>query len=144
MRITLDGARINSLDDFYDVIEQYLLTGECPWGRNLDSLDEIVGYSFNYTDNPSLDATEIEWSNSGLPAEKLGMVTTANWWQRKLPTSDESVFEHWTTEQKERIFIERNQIEKKIEEVQNGQSQTLFEMLVEILSSNPEVKLRLA
>ena len=73
MKINLNGNSINTIDDFYDQIEKYLIVGKCPWGRNLDSLDEIVLYSFNYTNDPSLNATEILWSDSAVSAQKLNL-----------------------------------------------------------------------
>ena len=78
MQITIDGSLINNLSDFYDQIEKHLIVGECPWGRNLDSLDEIVMYSFNYTDDPSLNVTEILWSDSNISAQKLSQVERQN------------------------------------------------------------------
>lgn len=80
MKLTIDGNRIKTLDDFYDQIEPYLVTGECPWGRNLDSLDEIVSTNFNYTDEVDLDVTEIVWTDSktshtNLGQEKFDVVT---------------------------------------------------------------------
>ncbi|SHJ16143.1 hypothetical protein SAMN02745146_2484 [Hymenobacter daecheongensis DSM 21074] len=71
MKIIIEGNLINTIDDFYGQIEKHLIIGECPWGRNLDSLDEIVLYSFNYTDDPSLNVTEILWSDSALSAQRL-------------------------------------------------------------------------
>ncbi|WP_210517825.1 barstar family protein [Hymenobacter terricola] len=98
MQITIDGLLINNLSDFYDQIEKHLIVGECPWGRNLDSLDEIVMYRFNYTDDTSSNVTEILWSNSIESAQKLNQ----------------------------------------------GERQNLFEILVETLSGNSEMKLTLA
>lgn len=97
MKINLDGKSMNSIDDFYNQLEKYLTVGECPWGRNLDSLDEVIMYSFNYTDDSSLNVTEIIWSDSSVVKQKLNQ----------------------------------------------GNRQNLFELLVETLSANQEVKLTL-
>jgi RNAse (barnase) inhibitor barstar len=72
MKLTIDGNGIKTLDDFYDQIEPYLVTGECPWGRNLDSLDEIVSTNFNYTDNVDLNIKEIIWTESNKSQMNLG------------------------------------------------------------------------
>ncbi len=69
--IELYGAYIKSLDDFYDQIEKHLSLGECPWGRNLDSLDEIVLYNFNYTENRELDVRKIIWKDAKLSENNL-------------------------------------------------------------------------
>ena len=61
--IEIDGSTFNSLAGFYNEIEKHLSQGNCPWGRNLDSLDEIVLYNFNYTENRNLDVTKVVWRN---------------------------------------------------------------------------------
>ncbi|WP_045690291.1 barstar family protein [Hymenobacter sp. AT01-02] len=144
MKIILEGARINSLDDFYDAVEHFLTVGECPWGRNLDSLDEIVQYSFNYTNDPDLNVTEIEWRDSALSANKLGKDATLLWWQQKLSVPDETTIQHWSAEQKQEILARREQIEATMNLTRKGKGQTLFEMLEDILNSNPDVTLTLA
>jgi RNAse (barnase) inhibitor barstar len=60
--IIINGKNFSFLDGFYNEIEKYLLDGECPWGRNLDSLDEIVSTSFNYTGNPDNNVSKIIWT----------------------------------------------------------------------------------
>ncbi len=72
MKLTIDGTRIKTRDDFYDLLEPYLVIGECPWGRNLDSLDEIVSTNFNYTDNPAFNITKIIWTEAKRSQLTLG------------------------------------------------------------------------
>ena len=60
--IVINGNNFSSLEGFYNEIEKFLIDGECPWGRNLDSLDEIVSTSFNYTDNPENNISKIVWT----------------------------------------------------------------------------------
>ncbi|HEU5165317.1 MAG TPA: hypothetical protein VFU29_07250 [Chitinophagaceae bacterium] len=59
--IEINAKNFNSLIGFYDEVEKFLFKGECPWGRNLDSLNEIVLNSFNYTGNPEDDVSKIIW-----------------------------------------------------------------------------------
>lgn len=73
MKLTIDGNRIKTRDDFYDLLEPYLVIGECPWGRNLDSLDEIVSTNFNYTANPELNIKMIIWADSKRSLLTLGL-----------------------------------------------------------------------
>ena len=61
--IEIDGNAFNSLDGFYRIIEKHLIEGDCPWGENLNSLDEIVLCSFNYTDDSRKDIKKITWLN---------------------------------------------------------------------------------
>jgi hypothetical protein len=61
--IEINGNEFDSLTGFYEFMEQYLDEGECPWGANFDSLDEVVQCRFNYTDDMSKDVTRIVWND---------------------------------------------------------------------------------
>ena len=61
--IEINGKDFKSLNGFYDEIEKHLMEGECPWGRNLDSLQELVSCCFNYTDNLKKDVSQIIWND---------------------------------------------------------------------------------
>ena len=145
MKIILDGALISNLDDFFNQIEKHLSVGECPWGRNLNSLDEIVMCNFNYTQNPSFNVSEIVWNNSHLSAEKLGFAETIRFRQEGVVALNSRPYQQWTTAQIEQeILLPQRQILEEIERLKCGESQTLFELLTEILSSNESIKLTLA
>ncbi len=59
--IEINSKEFCSLDGFYRNLEPSLLQGDCPWGQNLDSLDEIVSCNFNYTENKDNDVNLIIW-----------------------------------------------------------------------------------
>ncbi len=61
--LTINSAEFDSLEGFYKSLEPCLRKGECPWGQNLDSLDEIACYKFNYTDDIENDVTKIIWND---------------------------------------------------------------------------------
>jgi len=61
--LEIHGQEFDSLKGFYKSIEPCLIVGECPWGQNLDSLDEIVSYNFNYSDNKENDVNRIIWTD---------------------------------------------------------------------------------
>jgi len=145
MKIILDGALISNLDEFYDQIQKHLLVGECPWGRNLNSLDEIVMCNFNYTENSSFNVSEIVWNNSHFSAEKLGLAETIRFRQEGIAALNSRPYQQWTPAQIEQeILLPQRQILEEIERLKCGESQTLFELLTEILSSNESIKLTLA
>lgn len=62
-RIIVDGNKFETLSGFYNQIAKQLKKGKCPWGENLDSLDEIVSENFNYTDDLTLNIQQIIWIN---------------------------------------------------------------------------------
>jgi RNAse (barnase) inhibitor barstar len=59
--LEIHGQEFDSLEGFYKSLEFCLIIGECPWGQNLDSLDEIVSCNFNYSDNKENDVNRIIW-----------------------------------------------------------------------------------
>ncbi len=127
MTVTIDGNNISDLDGFYDEIEKHLDKGECPWGRNLDSLDEIVQSNFNYTDNPEFDVKEIVWLNAKTSEEKLGLDETVKWLTRKFDYNLDNKYQ--------------DGLKNKIELVKNKSVQTLFDIIIELFESNANIKL---
>jgi RNAse (barnase) inhibitor barstar len=61
--LEINGQEFDSLEGFYKSLESYLMEGECPWGQNLDSLDEIISCNLNYTDNEENDVKRIIWTD---------------------------------------------------------------------------------
>lgn len=61
--IQINGNDFSDLTGFYRSLEKYLLEGECPWGENFDSLQEIVFSCFNYTDDRNCDVKKFIWKN---------------------------------------------------------------------------------
>ena len=127
--IFIDGNSIGSLDEFYSEIEKHLGEGSCPWGENLDSLDEIVRSSFNYTSNKDLDVSRIVWLNAGLCEKNLGEEETIKWLSKKFSYSSDSKYQ--------------SDLRERIERVKNKTERTLFDIIVEILCSNSRIRLDL-
>lgn len=61
--VVIKGSDFDSIEGFYKNLEPFLIEGNCPWGQNLDSLDEIVSCNFNYSDNQDLDVNCIIWTD---------------------------------------------------------------------------------
>jgi len=61
--IEINGNNFNTLSGFYDEIEKFLMDGNCPWGRNLESLNENVNAFFNCTSIKNLNVSVIIWRN---------------------------------------------------------------------------------
>ncbi len=59
--VEINGKEFRTLDEFYSSLEKHLIKGNCPWGQNLDSLDEIVSNKFNYTGHKVNDVKKIIW-----------------------------------------------------------------------------------
>lgn len=129
MQITIKGENIRSIEDFYNEIEKSLINGECPWGRNLDSLEEIVSNYFNYTENANLNVTELIWTNSQRCKQYLGVEETKKWLNEKINgTENKNQIDHFNN---------------LIDQLNNGRGSTLFDILLDIFKSNKDIKLRL-
>jgi len=61
--LVISGRDFDSLEGLYKSLEPSFMRGDCPWGQNLDSLDEIVSYNFNYTDKKENDVNLIIWED---------------------------------------------------------------------------------
>jgi RNAse (barnase) inhibitor barstar len=61
--LEIHGQEFDSIEGFYKSLEPCLMEGQCPWGQNLDSLDEIVSCNFNYSDNKENDVNLIIWTD---------------------------------------------------------------------------------
>jgi len=61
--LVINGKDFDSLEGFYKSLEPSFMKGDCPWGQNLDSLDEIVSYNFNYTEKKENDVDLIIWKD---------------------------------------------------------------------------------
>jgi RNAse (barnase) inhibitor barstar len=124
--ITIDGGVIDSLENFYDQLEPILLAGDCPWGRNLDSLQEIVECQFNYTDNRDLDVTKIIWTNSAISKQQLGKQETIEWIESKLSGVKSAEHIRW--------------FEQQLKLVRSGERSTLYDRIVEIFKSSKGIE----
>lgn len=127
MTVTINGNNISDLDGFYVEIEKHLQKSECPWGRNLDSLNEIVQCNFNHTDKPEFDVKEVVWLNAKSSEEKLGVDETVKWLAKKIDYSSDNRYQ--------------DDLMKRIERVKNKSEQTLFDILIELFESNANIKL---
>lgn len=61
--LVISGRDFDSLEGLYKCLEPSFMRGDCPWGQNLDSLDEIVSYNFNYTEKKENDVNLIIWED---------------------------------------------------------------------------------
>lgn len=63
----IDGARINSLEDFFAEVSHNIIPN-AEWGRNLDAFNDILRGGFGTPD----EGFVIRWKNSALSRERLG------------------------------------------------------------------------
>lgn len=60
--LKINADQFSTLEGFYQSLTPFLDEGKCPWGENLDSLEEVTQARFNYTDDPSKNVSRIIWN----------------------------------------------------------------------------------
>lgn len=118
----LDGASINNLDEMAAEISR-LLGFSRPWRGDLDALDDCL-----YGGMGAPMTFRLLWLHSEVSKERLGYGETVRWYEHQLHTAHER-----------NISLVR----KRLEEVRNRRGSTLFEKLVEIIRSHPNIQLQL-
>jgi len=123
--IIIDGNNFDSLDKFYNEIENKLTKG-LDWkiGRNLDAYNDILSGGFGVHDYE--EPIKIKWINSGRSKKNLGHEETIKFLEEKIkhchPTNITSV-------------------QEDLENAKRGQGQTLFELIIEITRGHEHIEL---
>lgn len=118
---TLEGTKIQSLQDFYDEVERVLIPG-AEWGRNLDALNDILYGGFG---TPEGDF-KLVWKNSSFSKDKLGYSETANWIRDKMDKIHPSNI---------------TDFQERLDQMNKGEGKTLFDEILEIIKSHPNIEL---
>jgi RNAse (barnase) inhibitor barstar len=108
----IDGARITSLESFYDEISRLLIPNH-KWGRNLDAYDDILSGGFGTPD----EGFVLRWRNSAASRSNLGHDETIKHLEMKLQLCHPS----------NRDFVSR-----ELADARTGKGPTIFDILVEI------------
>ena len=112
----IDGANIQSLDDFYNAVSTIIIPG-ADWGKNLDAFNDILHGGFGTPEEGFI----IKWKNSALSQKNLGFPEKVKWLRKKLEKCHPD---------------NREYVKKDIIEAENNKGQTLFEILVEIIQTH--------
>ena len=120
---TIDGARFNTLDDFYHEITSVLIPN-AQWGRTLDAFDDIFAGGFGTPDNGFV----ICWQNASLSRERLGHEETACQLERML--------EHCHRDNREQVL-------RRLNAARERQGETVFDWIVAIIQSHAKDGVRL-
>lgn len=124
-KIEINGADIFDIPSFYAEVNRVLMKGE-DWqlGNSLDALNDLL-YG-GYGTLKDAEAAEIIWNDSEVSKHALGLDTTRAFYLNKL--NPESPFD-------------KPYIRSKLEELEQGEGQTYFEIVLEIFEEHPNVKL---
>jgi len=112
----INGSHFSNMEDFYEEVSQLFMKDENWKVGTLDGFDDIL-YGVD---------TDIIWKNSQKSREDLGFDSTKEFYQNKI-----------------RIGKPFNVklIQQKLDELIDGNGQTLFEILIEIIESHKNITL---
>ena len=119
MKNTINAHNFSSLEEFYEEVSLIFLKDENWKVGTLDGFDDILyGYK-----------GELIWKNSQKSKEDLGLDATKEFYENKI---------------RQRKPFNVKLIQQKLDSLINGNGQTLFEILVEIIESYQNIKLILS
>ena len=121
----LDGAKITSLEDFYDQVGSSLALGG--WGRNLDALDDVL--CGGYGGVPEEGFT-LKWVKSDISRANLGYPETVRQLEKRLSLCHPS---------------NREMVRAELNNARQGSGNTVFDWLIDIIGDHKDnVRLVLA
>ncbi|WP_284464659.1 ribonuclease inhibitor [Chryseobacterium sp.] len=124
--IVINGGHFSSLSGFYEEASDVLMK-DTDWKvGTLDGFDDILYGGFGVFENK--EEIEIIWKESKKSREDLGFNTTKEFYDNKI-------------RQGKPFNIEL--IQQKLDDLMAGKGQTLFEILIEIIQSHPNITLTL-
>lgn len=125
--IVIQGENIHDIPSFYQEINRLFMQNE-DWkiGNSLDALDDLLYGGFGSMREE--ESFKIIILNSDFVKNHLGFETTLAYYQQKI--YPESPFN-------QSHFI------NKIEELKNGNGQTYFDVIIEIIKSHNQIHLEL-
>ena len=112
----IDGARIRSLEEFFDEITRVVISGS-EWGRNLDAFNDVLRGGFGTPEG----GFTIRWRNHAMSKERLGHAETAKQLEARLHHCHAS---------------NRKAVAEELAEARAGKGLTVFDWLVEIIRNH--------
>lgn len=111
----IDGQNFDSLAGFFDEVGTSL--GTSPWGRNLDAFNDILRGGFGTPDGGFV----LRWVSSDVSRAVLGYEATTRYYESMLQSCHPA-------------NVQR--VSHDLETARRGQGQTLFDIVVEIISAH--------
>nr|WP_314492351.1 ribonuclease inhibitor [uncultured Chryseobacterium sp.] len=120
----INGSRFSDLQGFYEEVSQVFMK-DADWKvGTLDGFDDILYGGFGVFD--STDEIEVTWKDSQKSREDLGLNRTKEFYENKIRQGKP---------------FNVTLAQQKLNELNNGDGQTLFEILIEIIQSHKNIRL---
>ncbi len=122
--IVIHGGHFLSLDGFYEEASNVLMKGTDWKIGTLDGFDDILYGGFGVFENK--EEIEIVWKESQKSRDDLGLKATQEFYENKI---------------RQGKLFNIQLMQQKLDELRAGKGQTLFEILIEIISSHKNITL---
>lgn len=122
-QIILDGGRFSDMDTFYKEADN-ILTKDLDWetGHNLDAFNDLLRGGFGVYEYE--EPIDFIWQNSAKSKVDLGIPETLKYYQKMLKRCHPSNIPA---------------IKKDMKDLENNAGQTLFDIIVEIISRHQHI-----
>jgi len=120
----INGSHFSDLYGFYEEVSRVLMKNQDWKVRTLDGFNDILYGGFGVFENN--EEIEIIWKESQKSKEDLGFDATKEFYENKI---------------KQGKPFNINLIHEKLDELTDGNGQTLFEILIEIIESHKNITL---
>ncbi|UFH32992.1 ribonuclease inhibitor [Chryseobacterium sp. C-71] len=120
----INGSHFSDLSGFYEEVSQVLMKGKDWKVGTLDGFDDILYGGFGVFENK--DELEIIWKDSQKSIEDLGFKATKEFYKNKIRQGKP---------------FNINLAQHKLNDLIDGNGQTLFEILIEIVESHQNITL---
>ncbi len=124
--VIIHGDKIHDIPSFYEEINRLFMENE-NWNisQSLDALNDLFYGGFGMI--AGKEEIELVWENFEQNRQDLGWETTLAYYHNKLksPSTFNTEF-----------------VRKKIADLENGTGQTYFDIILEIISEHPNIKLQ--
>ena len=124
-KITLEGAKITNLEEFYNEIEKKL-TKDLGWsiGRNLDAFNDVLRGGFGVHEYG--ESIALVWLDVTKSQAYLGHQERADYLQKRLDAG---------------YPFNRESLREQLELAQQGKGPTIFELILEIIKEHKHIEL---
>ena len=121
--IIINGDNFSDLKSFYDEIDR-ILTKDLDWqtGHNLDAFNDLLRGGFGVYEYE--EPINLIWKNISKSKTDLGKETTKKWYEQKIVVNKG---------ENQKFFKD------KLTELNENNKQTLFDIIIEIISENKHI-----
>lgn len=123
--IVIDGKNIHDIPSFYEEINRvFMINVDWKLGQSLDALNDM--FYGGYGEIKGNEEILLIWKNFNQNKKDLGFKLTKRYYENKL---------------KQPSVFNIDFVQKEFAALENGQGKTYFEIILEIISEHPNIKL---